>query len=282
MTRAGAMVSGFVVQPDVLDAVRTLAHTSALVPVVLSERHIDVLSHHRLGVLKDAKKNFERGRGAQKFLAPRLKRFGRTTGSQLPTNISQARGESFAVERDGVLEGLEEGGSQNSNEPMAIPIAPRFRRNPKKFREMLEANRFVVVGRRGLLIDPDDRKQGERTEIAGVLTKRITRRPRLGFMRRWDQNRPKAEAKYESDLEKLTTEAGRGQLRSNIARGRVTRALTPQIAKASLEAGEREYQRFFNANPNNVPGARAAKRQAQRAVRRDLMQRAQGAAGGLS
>jgi hypothetical protein len=268
----------------VLDSVRTLAMTRDLAPVVIAERNIDVLSHHRSGVLKDASKNFERGRGAQRFLAPRLKRFGRTTGGQLPTFLSQARGESFGTERDGVLEGLEEGGPQNTNESMAVPIAAKYRgaRGGARFREKLERNQFVLVGSRGLLIDPDDRKQSERTEIAGILTKRITRKPRLGFFKRWDMIRPKALAKYERDLDLLTTEAGRGQLKSKLASDRITRAVTPQVVAAALAAGEREYQSYIKANPGDVPGARAAKRRAAKAVRRNLLERAVGEAGGLT
>ncbi|MEO1277953.1 MAG: hypothetical protein AAFV77_03245 [Planctomycetota bacterium] len=273
MTAGRRQLSGFVVEPDLIDALSTIALTRDLAPVVLAERNIDVLSHHRSGVLKDAKSNFERGRGAQKFLAPRLRRFGRTTGSRLPTRIDQASGESFAVERDGVLEGLEEGGTQNTAEPMALPIAPRFRRNPKRFAQLMERRQFVVVGARGLLIDPDDKGQDGRTEIAGVLTKRIVRRPRLGFMDRWDRIKPKTEAKFAGDLDKLLTEAGRQQLRSKIAGGRAVRALSPQATKAALEAGEREFQRFITANPGDVPGARAAKRRVVRSVRSDLLNR---------
>ena len=282
MTRP-RQLGGFVVEPDLLDGLSTLALTRDLAPVVLAERNYDVLSHHRSGVLKDAKSNFDRGRGAQKFLGSKLGRFGRLTGKgRLPTKVSQVRGESFAASEDEILEGLERGGSQNTAEPMAIPVAPRFRRNPKRFAQLMERRQFVVVGARGLLIDPDDKGQDERTEIAGVLTKRIVRRPRLGFMDRWDQIRPKAEAKFAADLDKLVTEAGRKELRSRIRARKAVVALSPRATKAALEAGEREYQRFITANPGDVPGARAAKRRVVRSVRSDLLDRVRADAEGLA
>lgn len=269
------MASGIVIEPDVIASVRTLAMIPALAPTVIAERNFDVLNHQRLGVIKDSADNFEGGRSSQKWVAARLRVFGRRSRGRPPVDFDEAYGEAFGAERDGVLKDSEFGGSRSTDSPMAIPIAPRFRgRGRARFDNMLQAKQFVVVGRRGLLIDPNDRREDQRTEIAGILTKRVNLKPRLGFFRRWhDKTEPKALAKYGEDLDLLLTESGREILTQRVTRRRIASLSNPAVVKASLEAGEREYQKFIKANPGNVPGARAAKRQAIRAVRRDLLER---------
>lgn len=251
------------------EVVATLGTLPVIAPAVIAERNKDAVDHHQRGLLKDARTRFPSGRGAQKFLAARLAGYGRTTGSQLPTRMSQARGESFAVEgRDGLLETLEEGGSRTSNMPMAIPLARQFQgaRNRNRWEQLLRSGELDVIPERGLLVrnQVGGRVQGQRagfrSQIVGMLRRSTTVRPMLGFISRWEKILPRVQAKYDADISKMLTAAGRAGLKARVK-------TNERSAKASKTA-ERE---FLRSNPGDVKGARRAAREAAKQVRADAL-----------
>lgn len=264
MTRAVAQV-----QFNAAEVIATIGALPAIAPAVIAERHKDAVDHHQRGLLKDARTNFPGGRGAQKFLAARLSGYGRTTGSQLPTKMSQARGESFAVEgRDGLLETLEEGGTRSAREPMAIPLVKRYQgsRNLAKWEADLQSGKFDVIPSRGLLVDVRSAgrvggsRAGFRSEIVGMLRRQTTVRAMLGFFRRWETILPRVKAKYDRDIEKMLTAAGRAGLEARVK--------TNENAVKATRAAEKQY---LKANPADAKGARKAGRQAARLVRADAL-----------
>ena len=251
------------------EVIATIGTLPAIAPAVIAERNKDAVDHHQRGVLKDAKSNFPGGRGAQKFLAARMGRYGRTTGSSLPTKMSQARGESFAVEgRDGLLETLEEGGTRSAREPMAVPLARRFQggRNRSKWEAALKSGEFDVIPSRGLLVQTrvggrvGGSRAGFRSEIVGMLRRKTTVRPLLGFFARWEKILPRVQARYDSDVEKMLTAAGRAGLEARVA-------TNANAAKASAAASKD----YLKSNPADAKGSRKAAREAARLVRANAL-----------
>lgn len=257
------------IEATIGDAVATMGFIPAILPSVLAMRNYDALDYHRRGVLKDAKKNFPKGIRAQRFLAARMFRFGRTTGSRLPDTVAQARGEGFMAERPGLIEALEKGGDQTTADPMAIPVAARFRKMTRdKFEAAIKARKFEIVPGHGLayIINPSKRAGGKADfrlgghQIVGVLKRRTKKRPLLHWYRRWQANLPKVLAKYEKDLAKVTTASGRQALRERITKEHnVQRAAS--IAK----------QAYLDANPGNNVGAARAARSAAAQVKKDSL-----------
>lgn len=253
------------------EAVAAIGYLPAIAPAVVSTRIYDAASYHRSSVLKDAKGRYPSGRRMQKFLAARLFVYGRTTGRSLPTKMSQVKGESFAAEgRDGLLRRLEEGGTTTTAKPMAIKLDPSLSR--AKFEQMLESNELEVVPGRGLLINVTNRRRkvagnraGLRTEVVGILRRRVQFDGRLGFMDRWQQNLPKVLAKFDADMKRLVTEAGRASLEY--------REQTSQRARA---AGKAAFDAFLSSNPGNARGARKAAAAASQAVKRDRLAQRRG------
>lgn len=252
-----------------------LGFIPAIMPAVISERIKDAVDHHKRGVLKDARADFPGGRRAQKFLASRLYGYGRTTGSQLPTKMSQVRGESFAVEgREGLLENLERGGTRTSATAMAIPLVPRYQgaRNRARWQSKLDNLEFDVIPGRSLLVETlggrrrGGTRVGLRSEIVGFLAKRTTVRGLLRFFARWEQNLSRVTAKLDSDLEKAMTAAGRAALQ--------TRIETKAAADRAYGFVKAEY---LNRNPGDIKGAARAARNAARLVRADRLSQGGGA-----
>jgi len=252
------------------EVLATLGYIPSVYAAVLAERNIDVLDHHRRGVIKDAGREMPGRRRAQKFVAARLFRYGRKT-SGLPKRLRDAQGESFAVEgRDGLLETLEFGGTRSSSQPMAIPLLPRYQgaRNAQRWEAKLASGELDVVPGRGLLVETRrggrsrGRRLGLRSEIAGVLTRSTEVRAQLGFFARWDKNLPRVNQKYESDASKVLTAAGRAAAAERIRTNSRARA-----------ASERAFKRFIKRDPSNTPGARRAARDAAKSVRQDALSR---------
>jgi hypothetical protein len=250
------------------ETVATLGFVPAIMPAVIAERNFDALDHHKRGVIKDAR-SWPGGRGAQKFVAARLFRYGRTTGAAWPTTLSEARGEGFAVEgRQGIIEGLETGGVRRGIGVMAIPFdTPYVDRKYGRgdWEEALARREFEIIPGRGLLVETvPGRKGGKglRTEIVGTLKRSVKVRALLGFFKRWETNLPKVLAKYEADLGLMLDAAGREAAKERIVRDEILRRVGPDV-----------YRQYIDANPRDHAGARRATRRAVGQVRRHLLAR---------
>lgn len=198
------------------EAVAAMGLLPAGVHGAFRERIYDLLSHHRDSVLKHH--GLPGGRRAQKWLATRLFRFTRAVGGE--SRIAELMGEGFgaAVSGEtfgpGALRQVEFGGTM-SGEMMAIP-AGRGRANPKEFRRLLAlrgARGGLDVAPSGALVrEAEGRRHGLRSELWGVL-RRTRRQPRqLGYYARFADVQSRHAERFEADLDRAMTAAGREAL----------------------------------------------------------------------
>lgn len=217
------------IQADITEAFLTLGYMPVAMQTAIRLRFYDLLSHHRLTVLKNHK--LPSGRTGQQWLASRMYRYTKTTGGKLfPINVV---GEGFAVDIEdwqGQVNLLERGGTRTSQRPMLIPIGAGDARGPglrpsKKLQDA-KANKsgaFITTPRgQTFLVQSIGGTRagiGAKTEILGVLSKRQTYRPMLGFQRAFDIVVPRHVEKFSADMDLAITESGREALmvRSGIA-----------------------------------------------------------------
>ncbi len=183
---------------------------------MLRVRFLDLVTHHRLTVGKNAKVNFPGGRSAQNYVYSRIKRWAH----RRPLNIEEVEAQSRGIGKDGDLAALEHGRAY-SGKLMAIPTyaatltgTARVRAY-REFNERLRARRLDLNPATGELTDPEfDRVVGGRRErrVVGVLRRRRYQRPLLGFYRALDQILPRHWAKLDKDRDIALTAAGRETL----------------------------------------------------------------------
>jgi hypothetical protein len=264
MSEMSSQPRAFNVDTRIGAVVATLGTVPAVLIDAVAERTFDAVDYHQRTVLKYHR--LPAGRRAQRFLAARMFRYGRTTPD--PKSLAQVRGESFGVEGRGeLLEDLESGATINTQRPMAIPFGPPGARKSRVFYGPLSVGRFDIAGQRGLIVERKAAGRrggasiGERSELVGRLVRRRRQRPLLGFYAAWDRNLPRVTAAFDRDLELVLNEAGRNRLAENILLGRQQRA----AARA-----------FLALAPKDRPGARRTGGQVRKAVRADGLARAAG------
>jgi hypothetical protein len=252
------------------EAVTTLGYVPAILPAAISERAFDALSHHRLGVIKDAAR-MPGGRQAQKFVASRLYRYSRR-GGRLPVSFAEVHAEGFAAEpnpkafSDEAIRNLEYGANIFARGAMAIgyggPAIDAASWAMLKYIKPRGLLASVEGGRR--FVDRGNRelgKVGDRTELFS-LRRRRRARPLLGYERRWEVVAPKAVAKLEADLDKVMTIAGQRGLEARIG-----------VADAKRKAYTGAYTGVLAGSPGSYTLARRAGREAAAAVTRDSLGR---------
>jgi hypothetical protein len=225
--------------PHLTELLETVWSIPPCLAAVYGEINFDLLSHARLGILKDAKTNFPRGRPAQQMLAASLHRYGRVV--DVPTELKDARGEIFAAgggfgaldDQHKAIENLEYGATITSSTPMAVPIgfATQSKANRVKFSELLRAGGFGIIARAGknpLLVthegdgpelrrkDGGDGFQRARTVIWGYLTRKRVQKPLLTFRARVASSWEKKKPEYDRGAALAMTEAGRAKLTQRV------------------------------------------------------------------
>ncbi|MBY0261987.1 MAG: hypothetical protein K2Q20_06565 [Phycisphaerales bacterium] len=186
------------VDVDVSEVMATLGVLPSAMLGSLWFRNVDLLSHHRRAVIKNAQttwpagnSGFGGGKGPRKFVAALTRWYpGRIKN---PTRLEQVAGEAFAFGEDARMATLEFGGKISSREPMLIPFAA------VKGQTVSAARRKEVVAmlRRGVLnLNPKTgllyadyaatRTMGARSVPVGVLRRSRVQRPILGFFRQFD------------------------------------------------------------------------------------------------
>lgn len=239
-----------IIQPTI-NLAPLLATLGGIPPAVagaISEVTFDLVDYHRKKVLTRTEK-FPGRRGAQKYLAARLFRYGRKRPD--PTEIQDVQGESFAVEggtRSGAMRNLEEGADIDTSSYMIIPIESGLQERAwghtkaGRFASLMKQGKIFIMYRKGkppLLVSRP--KRGD-PKVYAVLLKHRHQRKLLQFYAAYDEVWAKKQAGFDRVLELALTEAGRSTLaRENMAAkaGRdVFSAMRAEALRNGLSFGE--------------------------------------------
>lgn len=249
-----------------------LAHLPSALIGVIGELNYDLMSHHRLAILKHNK--LPSGRGAQAMIATRLHRYGRKRAE--PQSLDEVVGESFAAADKGetygptFFEDLEKGRDINAGKLMAIPIGALALTGGaraaaiKRFREQL-ANHELIVTPGGALINK--RKLGPKAlkqAIVGILSRNRTQRPLLGFFSEFERIWAAHLVKYEKAAEMAMTAAGQEALAGELQ----TKTIAREAASSAYIAA---YRAAINANPNATGQARKVAKAAAKLARAEAL-----------
>ncbi len=251
------------IQARIAEVVATLGTAPAVLQGSLKFRIFDLLSHHRRSVGKYHK--LPGGRHAQKYLFARMKRktwYGRDGGK---AGGGGAVGLGFVEaeardEQAGRFGALESGRRIQASGWMLMPILGALRaagfagRAPRgrAFRlaeELRAQGKLRVVRSRGgkllLVFDTGRRRDGSLGRAARsiplfILSRTRTQRPLLGYFEQWRRvsSSPRTIAKFEADLERCLTEAGRLALTRRNERALSDQEIT-NIGRAEAAAARR-------------------------------------------
>lgn len=230
----------------------------------------DVLSHHRLSVIKSAA-GWPGKRRAQAMVASRLHRW--TKENQGDAGLT---GQAFAAAVKGQTFGrdafkrFEDGASVSSADPFVVPIGAgramvdsNIKGRRQAFRDLLKSDRVHLVQGSGgrifvvrTLKGRGRAQKGLRSELLGILSRRRTERPRLGYRSAFDRVVNEDLPKLARIVELGATVAGRQSLR---------RADT--LKRAGQEAYSRTFREYLSANPRKFVEARKAASEARQAAR---------------
>ncbi len=250
-----------VMQARISAAVAQLGLFPSALQGALRERFYDLLSNHRLAVLK--RHSFPAGRAAQKMLATRMFRYTKATNPALPANVT---GEGYVAELNGnggdwgdYFHAAEFGGTRVARSLRIVPLG-RGRKGGKPTLELLDmlkrksASLIRANGR--LLVVKHVGGRRARSEILGMLTPNQKFRQILGFRREFDGVASKHIAKVERDVDTAMTAAGQEALER--------RNITSEIFNESIG---RELRKILASSPQtSYPKAMAAARRAARSV----------------
>lgn len=234
----------------------TVALMPAAVQSAFRERLYDLLSHHRLSVLKHHQ--LPSKRRAQQMLASRTYRYTRADAAGALGGGLGVVGEGFLAAESGQTYGrdafkrLEEGGEVSAREAMIIPVGAGRRlalRDRAAWERLLHGDVDLIRAPSGrmLLVRQSIRKGSIKETIYGVLSRRRRQPAQLGYYRQFDSVQGRHVAKLEADLDRAQTAAGQAAIVERAAEGR-------RLGEAYL-AGLR---RYLDANPGRLREARAA------------------------
>lgn len=246
-------------------ALAQVALLPAAVQAAFRERLYDLLSHHRLHVLKHHR--LPSGRAAQRMLATRLWRYTRASARD-----AGVAGEAFVAAASGDTYGadafrrLEFGGDVAAGAPMAVPIgAGRVlaRRDRAAWRRLLGSGVLEAIrtraGRTLLIRETAGRARdagGAKSLLYAVLTRRRRQPAQLGYFAGFEAVQARHVAKMEQDLERAASAAGQAAL------------VEASRERAALDAAYLQgLRRYLAAHPNRLREARAAGLAARRAAR---------------
>lgn len=225
-----------------------LAAAANLPPAVLGafrERVYDLLSHHRSSVLKHHR--LPGGRRAQKWLATRLYRF--TRAPERPGHAADVYGEGFAAAVSGetfgpdALRRVEFGGTVTSRALMAIPTGLGAARR-KQFARLLESGALSVTPTGALVRERAGRARdarGARSELWGVLRRSRRQAPALGYEAQFRSVQARHLPKFEADLGRAVTAAGRAALAERARDRGLRRGAYLAALRAYLDQNPRKY-----------------------------------------
>ncbi len=229
----------------------------------------DIVSHHRLSMIKQAAK-WPGGRRAQAMVASRLHRFSKDNDGD-----AGVTGQGFAAAVTGTKFGpdqfmREETGKEvSSSEFMAIPIGAGLamtrsgiKGRRQEYRDLIASRQLKIIRSRGKLLVIRELKgrgkkdKGLRSQILAVLVKRRSEPGRLNFYSAFDRVQASDVAKLEAIIDLAATEAGRMKLEERVRTG-----------EASQTAYRNAFREFLQDNPRKFAQARAAGKAAARAAR---------------
>lgn len=252
----------FKVEAKIGEVIATLGYVPAIMPIALAERAYDAVSHHRLGVLSDARTKFPGKRKAQKFLAAKLRRYG----PKDPVTVTDARVKSIAIEDDTERMGedalllLEQGGDVSAREPMIIGLNRLDEEERKNLKYIPTARVYILFKQGRKYLDKEQKdlgRIGDRTMIFPVTRVRKARKL-LGYFARWDANLPRVLDKYGRDLEMMLRVAGQATLARRI-----------ELNSRARSAGRLAYATVLAGSPEAHAQARQAAKLAAQRVRAD-------------
>lgn len=251
------------------EAVAAVGSMTDGLAAVMRVRLYDLLSHHRLGVMK--RQLFPAGRGAQKMIASRTFRYTkRTEGDSKPLSIMA---ESFAAAESGLtfganfFENVEGGATINAGGYFVIPAGKGARRTAKgiipnaRFRELLAAGAFFLGKNGRLFLKSVDMASKRRPELWGVLRKVRKQRPLL----RWYSEFDSIAAQHAVEIDRdITAALGVIDVETR-EEGRRESSIVGALAKSAYE---RTLAKYLAANPSAKPAlARRIARNAARTAR---------------
>lgn len=244
MTALPASPARPVVELDVkiAEALAAVALLPAGTQGAFRERIYDLLSHHRLSVLRHH--GLPGGRPAQQMLATRLYRYTRaeTKGGRIVELVGEgfAAAESGEIFARGNLALLEHGGTVSSGQPMAIPTGQGRGQFGGGLRT--HGNFASLLRSRGLDVSPSGAlftstaRGGLRTVLWGVLRRSRRQRPVLGYYRQFEDVQRRHVSKFERDLELAMTASGRIALEERAKEKAHRRAVYVATLRKYLEA----------------------------------------------
>ncbi|GMV26923.1 MAG: hypothetical protein AMXMBFR58_29540 [Phycisphaerae bacterium] len=196
MSRAGARVPMLQLQVRIADAAATIATLPAATRAVFRAGLYEILSHHRTSVIKHSARTMPGGRSAQQMVASRLFRFTKETAGGIT-----GEGWAAAVSKSGddakggyannprFFPLIEEGGQHRTSGWMAVPVTDKKgvarQRFADKMRQLLKQDALKIVPRPGQVSLLVQVKEDHTYQLWGVLARRTTIRPMLGFYDRW-------------------------------------------------------------------------------------------------
>ena len=220
--------AGFAIGAAVKDVVATLGYVPVALVATMQQRMFDLSAHHRLSTLKNIRT--PRRIGGQRFLARVYTRYhnGPRLGvadnrkpleglnaarlmRRLPAGATVRHGMFVHTrESDRLFELLERGGVADAGSGffairLRRPGTNRFHEpDLERFNAKLR-RRVYDVTRRGLLVETLGHRgaQGVRSRVVGVLRRRRSQAPMLGYNRQFDSVLPRQRARLDTDLDRL-------------------------------------------------------------------------------
>ena len=245
------------VQTRIAEAVSTIGYLPASLRGAITVLLFDMLSHHRLSVLKNHR--FPDYRGGQKFIAASYRRYTKPRGD-IAGKALDIVGESFLktakfsenkTEVPGRFKQLEFGERIAANSFMAMPINGG-RATAGQWALLREKKLTMIRTKSGALLafapakmtKAGQFRKGARTRLLFVLFKRRVQRPMLNFFARWNDiaNRDTTAARFGKMLDNAVAAATLIGPKAVAAQARQTKLLKEVEARYSVQiAKDAEY-----------------------------------------
>lgn len=269
-----------VIDVRLADALAQVGYLPAAIQGAARAAAFDMLSHHRLSVIKNAR-TWPGGRRAQAMTASRLHRFSKDNEQN-----AGVTGQGFAAAVTGQTFGSdafvreEAGQSITAGGYMALPVgagAEMVKSNiagrRQQFRDLVASRALSIIPVRGALLlvqklaGRGKAQKGLRERVLAVLIKRRTEPGRLKFYPTWERIQSEDTPKLEKILSLATTEAGRVKLAERNRAGVAGRA-----------AYTSTFREFLSTNPRRFAQARQVATAAAAAARNSVISGAGGRA----
>jgi hypothetical protein len=253
------------VNADIAAALSLVKYMPAAMQGAMRSLVYDVLSNHRLRVIKRSAANFPSKGQAQKYVASRLYRY--TKLDEQNGSIASITGEGFGADvgedPGNVLANLEQGASITTGESMAIPITVAGVSRAAAKKRLMEAieNRSASLVDRVVQVIPRPGRwpllaivRADRVIPVAVLVKRREQAPRLRYYPAWDETIAKRAKDFDAAVDAAATVAGQERFVEKQMKSRDVGFTQKEAYKLALEADPKN-----NAKARRIAAA-AAKR----------------------